>query len=86
MINFDLLNLQMLPRIEKRLNEIRKMPQPDKYDSITDMIANISLSPDEKLKLRGRLFSEFGYTIKDFNEAFACRFSLVLYEKVGRGC
>jgi len=85
MINFDLLNLQMLPRIEKRLNEIRKMPQPDKYDSITDMIANISLSPDEKLKLRGRLFSEFGYTIKDFNEAFACRFSLYMYEHVGRG-
>ena len=85
MVNYDRLNAEMLPLVEKKLNVIRSLPQGDRFDAITDMLANMSLSPDEKLKLRGRLFTEFGYSIKDFNEAFSCRFSLVLYEKVGRG-
>ena len=85
MPNWDSLNREMLPRIQKRLSEIRSMPQADRFDALTDLLANVSLSPDEKLKLRGKLFSEFGYSLKDFNEAFGCRFSLVLYEKVGRG-
>jgi len=85
MVNYDRLNAEMLPKIEKRLSEIRKMQPVDKFDGITDLISNISLSPDEKLKLRGRLSVEFGYSPKDFNEAFGCRFSLYMYEHVGRG-
>ena len=85
MVNWDQLNNAMLPIVSKKLAAIRNLPQGDKYDAITDMIANISLSADEKIKLRGRLFNEFGFAPKDFNDAFSCRFSVALFEKVGRG-
>jgi hypothetical protein len=85
MENWNRLNKEMLPLVEKKLGEIRNMPESDKYDAITEMLANMSLSPDEKLKLRRRLNAEFGYRPEDFNEAFGCRFSVMLWENFGRG-
>jgi len=84
MYNSERLNHEFLPKIEAQLSAIHQMPTDERYDAITELIAVVSLSPDEKIKLRGRLAREFGYSPKDFNEAFACRFSYLLWEKVGR--
>lgn len=84
MPNYNHLNTEFLAKIEVELSEIRNMPAGDRHGAITELLANVSLSPDEKIKLRGRLRAEFGYSPKDFDEVFGCRFSLILWEKVGR--
>ena len=84
MPDYNRLNKEFLAKIEARLNEIRNMPAEDRHDAITDLLPNVMLSPDMKIKLRGRLRTEFGYSTKDFDEVFGCRFSLILWEKFGR--
>lgn len=84
MPDYNRLNREYLPKIVARLGEIRNMPAEDRHDAITELLANVSLSPDEKLKLRRQLLKEFAYPPQDFNEVFGCRFSMILWEKVGR--
>ncbi|MFC1907108.1 hypothetical protein ACFLW8_03375 [Chloroflexota bacterium] len=79
------LNREFLIKIETGLGEIRNIPTEDRHDAITDLLANVSLSPDEKLKLRRQLLREFAYPPKDFDEVFGCRFSVLMWEKIGRG-
>ncbi|MFC1971331.1 hypothetical protein ACFLV0_05350, partial [Chloroflexota bacterium] len=67
MPDYNRLNGEFLPKIESGLAEISNMPADDKHDAITDLLANVTLSPDEKIKLRGRLMRRFGYLPKDFD-------------------
>jgi len=61
MYDWNKLNKDILPLVEENLGKIRSIPEDEKYEAITEMLANVSLSPDEKLKLRKRLKIEFGY-------------------------
>ena len=85
MVDYNKLNREFLPKIEAGLEKVRSLQNGEGYDVITDIVSNVSLSPDEKLKLRRRLYKEFHYPPDDFTQAFGCRFSLTLWEKVGRG-
>ena len=84
MNNWNKLNKEILPLVEEKLGKIHGMPEDERYEAITEMLASISLSPDEKLKLRKRLKIEYGYPPADFDQAFACRFNHLLWERVGR--
>ncbi len=84
MPNYNHLNTEFLAKIEARLSEIRNIPTEDRHNAITELLPNVSLSPDEKIKLRGRLRAEFGYSPKDFDEVFGCRFNMIMWEKFGR--
>lgn len=85
MNNWDRLNKEMLPNIEEKLGKIRNLLEGERYDALTDMLAYVSLSPNEKLKLRRRMKAEFHYPSEDFDQVFGSQFSLNLWEKVGRG-
>jgi len=85
MHNYDQLNHEFLPKIDAKLSAVRQLPINERHDGITDLLANVSLSPDERVKLRGRLTRDFGYLPKDFDQVFGCRFSLFMWEKIGRG-
>ena len=84
MPDYNHLNREFLAKIEAGLSGIRNLPAEDRHGAITELLPNVSLSPDEKVKLRGRLRAEFGYSPKDFDEVFGCRFNHLLWERVGR--
>jgi hypothetical protein len=76
---------RFLPVVEEKLKKIREMPEDNRYEAIIDLISPIELSASERLKLRNRLKREFDFPVRDFDQAFNCKFHELMYESFGRG-
>jgi len=66
---------KFLPIIEEKLEQIGEMYIVDQYEAIIDMIAPVSLSDAERLKLRHRLDRELGFSTEEFDLVFASKFN-----------